>query len=471
MIAATLKTMSGSETLRASGSAGVMIVARVLGALGTLAYTVLLARMLNPQEFGLVWTLWSGVFVAAYLSTLNIGATAIREVVRARTTGDDAKAAGFVVVSRRVLFCMCAPVVIAYLALIWLRNPEITSSYPAAIFLAAAMIPVMGWNATNAAQAVALDQVVRSQVPGMLLRPVVFCLVLGVTWFSGLTLSLAVVVGIYLVITILIAVVQFSLLRRFFDFMDEAEPDVSGWRRWISTGLLLAPNRLLSDRLRDVLLLLAALPLGAVGVAQMAVALSIVTFLNFAVNAVETSFAPKISRAISNCLSDGRDTKTDERSLHFIAISGAIKLVLIAGGAVFLWLFMPLVIGLFGPDYTEAATVIWWLFLIPLAGAFFGNTALIMQLFDKRRAFFLTSLGALIALPVTALYGVPLLVAGGMEALGATAGGFAITMVGLQALRWAICLRITGMDVSAVGAILRWQRRGGPENSNAGANA
>ncbi|MEM7076972.1 MAG: hypothetical protein AAF484_17935, partial [Pseudomonadota bacterium] len=113
------KGVFGSETLRAGSAAGMMIVTRVLGAFGTLAYTVMLARMLSPDEFGLFWTLLSGAFIAAYLSTLNVGATAIREVVHSRTSGNDAVAAGFVLVSRRVLLCVTLPVVAIYVALIW----------------------------------------------------------------------------------------------------------------------------------------------------------------------------------------------------------------------------------------------------------------------------------------------------------------------------------------------------------------
>lgn len=436
-----------------------MIAARVVGAFGTLAYTVMLARILSPQEFGLVWTLWSGVFIAAYLSTLNIGATAIREVVRARASGNDAAAAGFVVISRRILFCACLPVMMAFVALIWVQNPEMAESHALAVLLAAATIPVMGWNATNAAQAVALDQVVRSQVPGMLLRPLVFCVVLGGAWISQTPLTLESVLGIYLSIVILIAFVQFTLLRQFFDFMITARPDTSGWQRWLATGLLLAPNRLLTDRLRDVLLLIAAIPLGAVGVAQMAVALSVVTFLSFAVNAVETSFAPKISKAITRVLTSNTCAKKDADILQLIAMSGAFKIGLVAMGAAVLWLFMPLIIHLFGPEYAASTGAIWWLFLIPLASAVFGNTALVMQLFDKRRVFFLTSVIALLSLLLGGMFGVPKLVASGTDALGATAAGFALTMIALQALRWALCWVITGLDMSAFGALWRWRRQ------------
>lgn len=453
------KGVFGSETLRAGSAAGMMIVTRVLGAFGTLAYTVMLARMLSPDEFGLFWTLLSGAFIAAYLSTLNVGATAIREVVHSRTSGNDAVAAGFVLVSRRVLLCVTLPVVAIYVALIWWKNPTLAQDHIAVTLLSAALIPVMGWNATNTAQAVALDQALRSQVPGMLLRPLVFCIVLGCASLLGVPLSLEAAVGVYLIVAIANALLQFALLRRFFDFMTCPAPDLSGWRRWISTGLLLAPNRLLSDRLRDVLILISSVPLGATGVGQMAVALSVVSFFNFAVNAVETNFSPKISKAISRCFLDGKCAGQDPIVLHFLAFSGAIKLILLGVGSAMLWVCMPFVLTMFGPQYADSATVIWWLVLIPWASAFFGNSALVMQLFDQRFVFFCSSVLALVALPLVGIYGVPLTGLTNADALDATAAGFATTLVVLQALRWALCWRRTGCDVSAIGSLLRWKKR------------
>ena len=453
------RSLTGSETLRASGSAGIMVTTRIIGALGTLAYTVLMARMLTPQEFGMVWTLWSAVFVASYLTTLNIGATAIREVVRARATGNDAAAAGFIIISRRILFIASLPVIAGFVGLIWWRNPAIIDEYPIAVCLAAATIPVMGWNATNAAQATALDQVLRSQLPGMLLRPLVFVASLGLIWLIGLPLGPETVIAIYLTVVVLIAFVQHTLVRRYFSFMRLAVPDITGWKRWISTGLLLAPNRLLSDRLKDVLLLISAVPLGAVGVAQMAVALSIVNFLNFTIVAVETSFAPKTARSLTRDLADGGAAHEYRRATHFIAFSGVLKMGMVSAGAIMLWLLMPLLIRLFGPDYAASAPVIWWFLLLPVANVIFGNTSLVMQVFDQRTEFFFTSLLALVALPMVGIYGVPLVVASGVDPLIATAALFALTMVCLQALRWLLCWWRTGIDVSFIGALIRQQRQ------------
>lgn len=459
MISTARARLTGSETLRASLSAGVIVATRALGTLGTLVYTVLMARMMTPQDFGLVWTLWSAVFIASYLTTLNIGATAIREVVRARTTGNDAAAAGFIIVSRRILFTVTPPVAAGFVGLIWWHNPTIMADHPVAVWLAAATIPVMGWNATNAAQATALDQVLRSQLPGMVLRPLVFMTTLGLIWAIGWPLGPEPVVAIYLIVVVLIAFVQFFLVWPFFSFMKTAVPDITGWRRWISAGLLLAPGRLLTDRLKDFLVLISAVPLGAAGVAQIAVALSIVNFLNFTVNAVETSFAPKTARGLTRDLTDGVAPQKMRRATHFIAVSGVLKMAMVLTGVGMLWLLMPLIIRLFGTDYAASVPATAWFTLIPLASAFFGNTSLIMQIFDLRTEFFLTSLLAAAALPLAGIYGAPVVVARGVDPLIATAAVFALTMVALQALRWALCLRRTGIDTSFPGAVVRRHRQ------------
>ena len=448
-----------SETFRTSGSAAIIVTTRIVGALGTLLYTVLMARMMTPQDFGIAWTLWSVVFIAAYLTTLNIGATAIREVVRARATGNNAAAAGFIIVSRRILFIMSLPAIAGFVGLIWWQNPAIMVNHPFAVYLAAATIPVMGWNATNAAQATALGQVLRSQIPGMLLRPLVFVAVLGAIWSIGLALELEIVIAIYLIVAVLISFVQYLLVWRYFSFMKPLKPDVSGWQRWIAAGLLLAPNRLLTDRLKDVLLLVSAVPLGAVGVAKMAVALSIINFLNFAINAVETAFAPKTSRSLARNLADGVDPRKMKRATHFIAVSGALKMGMVGLGVIALWLFLPLFISFYGPEYSASISLVWWFVLIPLANAFFGNTSLVMQVFEQRTEFFMTSVLALIALSMAGIYGVPVIVARGIDPLIATAGLFALIMVGIQALRWMLCWWRTGIDVSFLGALIRRQRQ------------
>jgi hypothetical protein len=315
----------------------------------------------------------------------------------------------------------------------------------------------MGWNATNVAQATALDQVLRSQMPGMLLRPVVFMTVLGAAWAAGRPLSMEAVIALYLAIAVLMSFVQLRLVGPFFSFMKGVVPDITGWQRWITGGLMLAPGRLLTDRLKDVLVLISGVPLGVVGVAHIAVALSIVNFLNFTITAVDTSFAPKTARSLTRGLADGLAPRQMRRTTHFIAVSGILKMGMLALGAMMLWLLMTPLMRLYGPDYADTAPVIWWFVLMPLANAFFGNTALVMQIFDRRADFLMTSLLALAALPLVGIYGVPAAIAAGADPLVATAACFALTMLALQALRWVLCLWRTGIDTSFPGALIRRQ--------------
>ncbi|MBV1867165.1 MAG: hypothetical protein KUG69_04555 [Marinosulfonomonas sp.] len=458
MISKLKTTMMASETLRTGGAAGIIVAARIIGTFGTLLYTVLMARMMTPENFGIAWTLWSIVYIAGYLVTLNIGATAIREVVRARASGDDASAAGFIIVSRWILFIVSIPAISVFIGFIWWQHPSILADYPVAVFLAAATIPVMGWDAINAAQATALDKVLRSQLPSTLVRPLIFIVAFGAIWAFGYSLSLETVLAIFFTAAIMIATVQHVLIWRFFNFIKSVKPDLSGWARWVGSGLLLAPNRLLNDRLKDVLLLVTAVPLGAVGVAKMAVALSIINFLNFAINAVETAFAPKLAQNLTRNLADGVAPRQMTRATHFIAISGVLKVGMLGAGVIALWLILPLLISFYGPEYSASTPLVWWFALIPLSTAVFGNTTLVMQIFDQRSAFFYSSVFGLIMLVVAGVYGVPIIVAYGIDPLIATAMSFAVTMTTLQAYRWVLCWSRTGIDVSLLGALIRRQK-------------
>ena len=445
-----------SETLRISSTATVLIAIRMLGTLGTFAYTVLMARMMTPQDFGLIWTLLSAVYLCSYLTTLNIGSVAIREMVKARGAGDDATAAGFVIISRRILLVVTGPAVLGFVGVIGWRNPEVLSDHWPAVLTAAAMIPVMGWNMTNSQQATALGQSVRSQLPRELVRPLVFLVALGVIWVIGITLNLEEIIALYLLVVVLVAVFQYLLIARFFEFTKGLTPQIAGWQRWVFSGLMLAPTRLVADQLKSVLIMAAALSLGSAGVAKIAIALNIVNFMNFAITAVEIAFSAKTSQSLLQGIKAGLPGRRMVRATHFIAISGALKMALVSVGLLVFWLLMPMLIGLFGPGYGESLGAAYWLLLIPVSKAFFGNTILIEQIFDHRFEIMISSLVGVAALPLAAYFIVPAMILNGTEPVTATARVFALVLTGLQALRWAICLWRTGVDASVPGAL--WRR-------------
>lgn len=448
-----------SETLRISGIASVLIAIRMIGTLGTFAYTVLMARLMSPQDFGLIWTLLSAVYLCSYVTTLNIGAVAIREIVKARNAGDDAAATGVITVSRRILLIVSGPAVLGFVGVIWWRNPMILSDHWPAVLIAASMIPIMGWNMTNSQQATALGQSVRSQMPRELVRPIVFLVALSAIWVIGVSVNLSEIIGLYLLAVILVAIFQYLLLARFFAFTKGLTPQTHGWQRWISSGLMLAPTRLLADQLKSVLIMAASLSLGSAGVAKIAIALNIVNFLNFAITAVEIAFSAKTSQSLLQGVKAGVPGRQMMRATHFIAISGVLKMALVSAGLLVFWLLMPSLIGLFGPGYADSLGAAYWLLLIPASKAFFGNTILIEQIFDHRLEIMISSLLGVAALPLAVFYVVPALAQAGADPVTATAMVFALVLTGLQALRWAICLWRTGVDASVPGSLWRRYRQ------------
>ena len=448
--------LTGSETLRVSGTAAVLIGIRFLGTLGTFAYTVVMARMLTPQDFGLIWTLLSAVFLCSYLTTLNIGSIAIREIVLSRNAGDDATAAGFVTVSRRILMVVAGPAIMGFVAVIWWRNPAVISDHWPAVFLAAAMIPIMGWNMTNSQQATALGKSIRSQLPRELIRPTVFLAALSIVWMFGVSLNLESIMALYLVVVVLVAILQYALIARFFHFTKEHIPSTENWRRWVTSGLMLSPSRLVADQLKSVLIMAASLSLGSAGLAKIAIALNIVNFMNFAITSVEIAFAAKTSQSLLQGIKSGVPGRKMIRATHLIAISGVLKAGLVSMGLLLFWLIMPALIGLFGPGYEESLGAAYWLLLIPISKAVFGNTILVEQIFGHRLEIMISSLIGVIALPLSAYFIVPVLARNGTDPVIATASVFALVLCGLQALRWAICLWRTGVDASVPGSV--WRR-------------
>lgn len=437
LVARARTLMSRSETARVSTASLTMVAVRMLGTAATFLYTILIARTMTPGDVGLVWTIWSATFVAGTLATLNIGAGAVREIVKARAENRDDVAAGFVVASRRTLLFATPPVVAGFLLIAWWRAPETLASHWGAYLFACLSIPMLGWVQTNGSQATALHQMLKSQVPRELVRPAVFLVAFAVIWLAGWQPTAGFAVALYLVAVVLSAILQFQLLRPAFAFMRDVRPDTGEWRDWAVSGLSLAPMLLLAEYLRNIIILFASLAVDAAAVGQIAIALSVVNFPNFGIVAVEIAFSAKLSQAL---LRGDR-----ERVLHFLAVSNALKAAGAIPACLILAVFAEPILRIFGEHYADGAAVSAWLTLIPLSRAVFGNSTLVMQVKGLRGEIFWSSLATV------ALMGLGIVAggrAGGPEAAAAAA---ALVFATLQLVRCLWCLRVTGIDTSLLG--------------------
>lgn len=433
-----------SEARRLGAASAASVLVRGFGTAATLGYTLLMSRTMSPADVGTVWSIWSASFIAATFVTLNIGAAAVRDVVAARALGKDEVAAGFVVASRTLLAVTAPLVCVAFLALAYLRNPQSVEDNLYGYLAATASIVVLGWIQTNASHAAALHRALLSQIPRALIRPLLFLGAFAIIWAVSYRPSIDFTLGLYFLAICLAAVVQFLLLRRSFSFMRDVVPDTSHWRQWIGAGIALAPMLLLTEYLKNVVILFCGLSLNAAEVGTVAIALSIIGFLNFGMTAVDAQFAPKISGALAR--------ENDTRAERLQAFSNALKFVPTLLASIVLFLGAEWILGLFGEHYVGGAGATAWFLLMPLSRAVFGNATLVLQVKGHRTDILWTTLAGLCLMAAGAYAG------GVLYGLAGAAAGCSLAYCALMAMRYLSCRVRTGMDTSvfrAPAALLR----------------
>ena len=257
------------------GRAAVLVGTRFGGSLLTLVYTVLVARIATPEDFGLAMLGLSAALVASIPISLNIEGGSIRYLVAYRQSGASAKARGFLRFNLWVLLGLSGLLVLAAAAAWGAGLLGAATARDRVVLLVALAAPILAVTRVYGRHATALDAVLRGSVPRMLIRPSVFCLVLGVIWASDRTIAADTVMALFLVSAVLTALLQAWLLRGVFTFAPDGRADISDWRAWVGTGLMIAPLLLMRENLKNVIVVAAGLVLTTAEVGHLALALSV----------------------------------------------------------------------------------------------------------------------------------------------------------------------------------------------------
>ncbi|MCT4553142.1 MAG: hypothetical protein N4A53_00480 [Pelagimonas sp.] len=442
-----MKLLSGSETLRALRSAALLLLARGSGTVLTFLYTLLMVRVLTPEDFGNVSTIWSLAMILGSLTTLNLAPVALREIVKARGAGDDALAAGF------VRFCgigilWATPVALAIFAGVsYVSWPELAVDAPLGFALTGLGIVVMAFIRMGGAIGVALDRSVAAQTPRELVRPALCLLVLAVVWQGGLPFGLNAMLALYVLAELALLGVQTALLRKALSFVRDTPARIEGAGQWLLTALYLLPTRLLNEQMKVLLILVGSVFLAAPEVALVTVALSLAGPFNFAIAAVEMAFGAKLS----NALNEGNRWKI----YRFLSAAGAVKLALCGAGVAVVVFFLDGLLALFGKHYGGADHITMLLLAIPMTMALFGKADLPLLMHGHRKAILLVQGLSLLLLPSGALLGLYLPEA---DLLTWTCAGFLLSYTVGYAGLWLAARLLTGIDTSAPGAALAFMR-------------
>ncbi|SDZ54230.1 Membrane protein involved in the export of O-antigen and teichoic acid [Jannaschia faecimaris] len=424
-----------------AGSAGLIVMSRMAGALLTLVYTFLLARVAPPEEVGTAFAALSTGLILSVVSSLNIEMGSIRFLPLYLEHGRTAEAAGFVRSCRRVVLATCGVILIVGVPIVLLRS-EWTGVDPYLISLAVA--PLAANARINSRHATALGLVLQGTLPRLLIQPLLFATVLMICTLQGISLGAIEVMYMFFGSTLLTTVVQWRLIRHAMIFDKEAAPDYGPVREWLSAGVMLIPMLLMGEFMRDLIILSGTLVLSGAAVAQLGISISLISALSFALTAVDMTLSPHIARALVQT--------NKRRTSRLLTLAALSKLGLFAVGAPLLYVLVPYAIALMGNAYEGLQSQYLIFLCIPLAKAVFGPANLVLNVSGKRRELLW---GTVVGLPL--LIGAVALAGQLYGLLGATIGASA-AMVAYYGIQSAACHLFTGINPTVLSFVL--YRRG-----------
>lgn len=355
-----------------------LIVTRIGANLLTLCWTLLLVRLLQPEASGIALQAISVAQILSILVTLNVESGSVRVIVPAREHGRMQDAAGFIRFNRRMMLVTLP--ILAAIAALALTSGFHPSESPATLGAMALAVVLVALARLSARHATALGVMRKGLLPRLLTGPFVLTIGLGLAAWAGIAMQPWHVVLLYALSEGLTVVIQNSLLRRDFAFMETVDAPSAQWRDWTRMGLWLSPGLVMTEYRKAILIAAAGLAMTGTQTSLFAVAFSIINFINFGVTAVDVAFSPRIAQAMAS----GHDLRRD----RLLAVSSAIKLAGWLLGVALVLTFGDMALGWFGPDFQPARPALLIMLLVPAMQIIFGPASVLLSSRGQGRADF-----------------------------------------------------------------------------------
>ncbi len=374
---------------------GLMVLARVGGALAGMLFTMMLTRNMGATGAGQVSVAISLGMVLALACTLNIENGAVRFMVQDFTRENLPGVAGYIKFSRIFILKVSGAVTILAVLGLFVADYPLTSP----LYLAVLTAPILGWMRLGAGIAQGFSRPVLSVLPRTLLRPLFMVIAVGAWLVLVGTMTPWTATLLFLITTLLVLVAQNLLLQsdmtKLAMGMAGKTADISDQRDWVRIGLTLGLNVLFIEYSIYLTVLLAALVLPAAETARLDVLLKLIALVRYGLISINQYFMPRMSRALGN-----NNRPALER---LIAISGMMRLAVTAVGGIGFVLFGRFILGLFGPEFAGDQPYLLLLLLDTLLIALLGPGSNIVGLSRQPHRMLPILLASLITLSVGTL--------------------------------------------------------------------
>lgn len=417
-----------------------MLLIRVGGILAMLASSVVLARALGVEAFGVYSLAFSIMTLIAIPVHVGLPTLVLRETASADLHGDLGLMKGIWLWSTRFVLIASALVVSGGLIL-WLAVPGLVSAPLAVSFL---LIPLIAFAGLRGAALKGLRRIAWSMLPGNILRPgALVLLVLLFLWIrpdgfapvTAMWLHVAASVFAFAVGVWLVMLSQPAGLS-------EVPADTSRNRAWLAAlgPMALVGGLQIVNQNAGVVVLGAVDTEAEVGLFRVALAAS--SMLLFGLQIVTPLFEPYFVRFHQSADKSGLQRMATNSAIAGFVATLPIALMFIVGGE---WL----VSLLYGAEFRGAYPALLVLVLGQLLRVYFGSSETILMLTgQEKQGMFIWGaaivLGLALAVPLSQYYG----------ATGAAVAA-SVVLVLVRLAQWWAVLRKTGVDTALHAHIFR----------------
>lgn len=383
----TPKPMS-SFRRRVSGNFGIRIAGLGLQFLGS----VVIARLLGVEAFGVYTYAFTCVVITGILMSLGMEQLSVRELPRFVVRGQTGLLRGFLTLQFGLILTLCGCVAAV---LFWLEGSGRLVLPIAAGWLVAG-IAVHALILNVSALLAGFQRVVQSQLMETLLRQVAFLSVLGLAIYLGFDLGAAEVFGLSVVVAIGVLMCMVLLAWR---ALAELPAGGAGQNRreftpklWLTASLPLLVMTFASQMQTNLDVLMIGVLAEAADVGRYRAASRGADLMLIANSVAMQVLGPMLARTLA-----GEDTQAARVEGQRLITQGAQLAALLGGGiCVVLGVGAGFYMGLFGADFLPATPVLRVLLVAQMLGILCGPVVVILITLNYERLVLLVSLGALL---------------------------------------------------------------------------
>lgn len=420
-----------------AGSAGLRLAGMFFGFL----VGVQLARSLGVEGYGVYGLAMSIIALMSVVTEFGLPQLLTREVASAQVKGEWGKVRGILQWSGRTVLAISALVFVSCVAWLLATGRQLTDPLSLTLIVGLPLIPLVSQSKLRCAALRGLQNIVRSQIPETLLRPVSYSLLLFAVSLA-MPISPALAMGLGVVAAGIALTLSANMLRRSLPpEVAEATP-VKNTSEWRSSALPMA----LTEGMRVFQAHLAVLMLGALSTISMVglfrVASSMAVLIAFPLSLFTVVSASVIAR-----LHAQKDHERLQRLLSWLSLGMTAATFVLS--LPFLIAGQPLLGLTFGHDFEGSNPILLVLCASNILSGFFGTNAVLLNMTGHHVRVMRASW---ISLAVVCM-SCPLLVLA-MGAIGAALASSLATLV-WNIVMWRDALRLLNLDASFIPLLVR----------------